>query len=84
MGLSPKVIIERINKREEKNMRYAVVECVPAWKPYKFKKWHDNVLNAKAEAERLTQKERKSFIVIQEIGFCRPKDKPVEWEWFNS
>ena len=42
-------------------------------------KRHYDYLKAVKEAERLVKQERKIFFLLEAVGYCSPKEIPVEW-----
>jgi len=56
---------------------YAVIK--ETGNQYRFTIWYDTLEKAKAEAERLCQKEMQTFLVVQRVGVCRTDKIPVKW-----
>ena len=46
---------------------------------YSFTKFHDRVIEAQQEVERLARKERATFYVLKVIGKCYVEEQPVKW-----
>ena len=47
--------------------------------PYRFELFHDTLDKAKTEALRLSQKEKKKFIVLKIVGYAEPVTPPAVW-----
>ena len=47
--------------------------------PLQFQIWHDTFEDAKKEAERLANKDNKTFVVLKSVGLARPQKPPVEF-----
>lgn len=67
---------------EAKKVQYALV-AVTGGCNYTFTKWHLSLADATEEAERLTRKERKSFLILKLIGISEPVDVPVKISLFD-
>jgi hypothetical protein len=63
------------------NLQYAIIRDDGPFQFYPH--MHDSFESAKAEAERLCKKEKKSFVVfsVSRIGKCSVKEIPIEWEF---
>jgi len=42
-------------------------------------KRHANLEDARAEAERLSRKEKAIFFVLEMVGYAEPQDPPIMW-----
>lgn len=59
--------------------QYAVIKEAVGLDSYKFKKWHDNKLDAQEEAVRLSGLEKCKFLVVKVVGYAENRPNPVEY-----
>jgi hypothetical protein len=59
-------------------IQYAVVKKEPL--DYRFSRFHDDLKEAKDEAERLCRKEGCPFLVLMTVGMMSVEKIPVKWD----